>query len=194
MTTGRINQVITKPTQTSAQEYLMNGWQAKQNPTTGHFQFQQQLKPQMPSSRVWLRNGSEASYSKKQLCSKLILTKAEYQDSSEVNQRNATEYSKPLLVPIKCYSLSSSQPRIPNSHWHPEGPRDSSKCQNSSFAFQLNSRRMGRQRTDNHSWPNFITGQVEHRINPRAGRRERTGKPPPTKEGLRVIPKKGRSQ
>ena len=163
MTTGRINQVITKPTQPSVREAPTVGWQAKQNPQSGHYQFQAPRNWNFKCQAYWC--------DWEWIWCKLLIKATVHQNSFpprqsartsicievRLNTQNLNHFHESILIEY----LTTKNP-IPR--WHPERPQGLSRHQQLQLRTQTQSSRVGNQSTSNHSTVNI--GKLETKLLP----------------------------
>ena len=139
MTTGRINQVVTKPTQTlipSRYSSLVGRLNRIHQMDTIN-SIPKGIKYPMPSLQLWLRHKSNASRSRSCYASKFSPAKAEDWELHE-RHRVATNHSKPLFHSKQPYSLSNLQPSFPIPYRIPEDRKAWANAKSPKPALRLN--------------------------------------------------------
>ena len=139
MTTGRINQVITKPTQPPKQlnSERLAGRLNRIHQMDTFNSHSLECKYPMPSLHLWLRHKSNANPSKKELCIKTQSRQGRVL-GVPCKTQNCDQAPETFIISKQPYSKSISQPSFPIPRWTLMGRKGWADANNPRIALRLN--------------------------------------------------------
>ena len=152
MTTGRINQVITKPTQPPKQlnSERLAGRLNRIHQMDTFNSHSLECKYPMPSLHLWLRHKSNANPSKKELCIKTQSRQGRVL-GVPCKTQNCDQAPETFTIFQATILIEYFTTKFPHSSLNPDGPQGLSRCKQPQDRTQTQLSRVGKQGASIHS-------------------------------------------